>query len=174
MPKYLLKPIIGTAKEGFILYDENEKEIYKCQMTKFKLFTASPFEFKNMITNKSEEHTVGKTMTTSENHGNDIAGAIMNVMTTKSGFKYDGKKIFDYLHEKGIRIDSQINTGKVGMKYNITLEGNPLATIANSSPKGKSIMTFNGFYDVDCEEKDLDLVFLVAFAIAKTEQVFYN
>ena len=174
MHKYLLKPIKGTVKEGFILYDEHEKEVYKTQMVKFKLFGASPFAFTNNITNKTEEHTVGKTVTTSENHGNDIAGAIMNVMSTKSGFKYDGKKIFDYLHEKGIRIDSNINTSKVGMKYDITLEGKPLATIATSSPSGKSLLSFEGFYDVECEEEDLDLVFLVAFAIAKTEQTFYN
>ena len=174
MPKYLLKPITGTVKEGFVLYDENEKEVYKAQMVKFKLFGASPFAFNNMITNKTEEHTVGKTVTVTENHGDDIAGAIMTVMSTKSGFKYDGEKIFDYLHKKGIRIDSNINTGKVGMKYDVTFEGKPLATIANSSPSGKSLLTFNGYYDVECEEQDLDLVFLVAFAIAKTEQTFYN
>ena len=60
------------------------------------------------------------------------------------------------------------------MTYNISLEGNPLATIATSSPKGKSFITTDLYYDVTCEEKDLDLVFLVAFSIAKTEQTFYN
>ena len=174
MSKYLLKPITGTIKEGFILYDENEQEVYRAQMIKFKLFGASPYEFKNMITNKSEEHTISKTVTTSVNNGNDIAASILNIISTKSGFKYDGNKIFDYLHEKGIRIESHINTDKIGMKYNISFEGNPLAIISNSSPKGKSLITFNGYYDIECEEKDLDLVFLVAFAIAKTEQIFYN
>ena len=174
MAKYLLKPITGTVKQGFILYDSNENEVYKTQMTKFKIFGASPFEFKNMITNNIEKHTVGKTVTITENHGNDIAGQIMNVVTTRSGFKFDGVKIFDYLHDKGIRIESTINTEKVGMKYNISLEGKPIATIANSSPKGKSLITFDGYYDVECDENDLDIVFLVAFAIAKTEQTFYN
>ena len=173
MTKYLLKPITGTVKEGYILYD-GEKEVYKCQMIKFKLFGASPFEFKNMLTNTSEEHTVGKTVTVQQNHGNDIAGAIMNIMSTKSGFKFDGQKIFDYLHEKGFRIESNISDQKIGMKYDISYLGKSIATIANSSPSGKSLVTFDGYYDVECEEKDLDLVFLVAFAIAKTEQVFYN
>ena len=174
MAKYLLKPITGTIKEGFILYDENDSEVYKAQMTKFKLFGASPFEFNNKITNKTEEHTIGKTLTVSQSYGNDISGVMMSVMSTKSGFKYDGQKIFEYLHDKGIRIESHINTGKIGMKYDVTFEGKLLAVLASSSPKGKSIITFDGFYDVECDEKDLDLVFLVAFAIAKTEQTFYN
>ena len=174
MTKYLLKPITGTVKEGFILYDESGKEVYKTQMTKFKLFGASPFEFSNLITGKVEEHTLSKVLTVTENHGNDIAGAMMEIMTTRSGFKYDGQKIFDFLHEKGIRIDSHITTEKIGMKYDITFEGNLIATIANSSPSGKSILTVDRYYDVNCEEKDLDLVFLVAISIARTEQTFYN
>ena len=56
----------------------------------------------------------------------------------------------------------------------MSFEGKPLATIATSSPKGKSLITTDLYYDVTCEEKDLDLVFLVAFSIAKTEQTFYN
>ena len=127
-----------------------------------------------MITNKSEEHTIGKVITTTQNHGDDIASAIMDLMTTKSGFKYDGQKIFDYLHEKGIRVETSINSEKIGMKYNVTFEGNPIATLSNSSPKGKSLVTFSNYYDIDCDEKDLDLVFLVAFSIARTEQTFYN
>lgn len=174
MAKYLLKPITGTFKEGFILYDEKGQEVYKTQMAKFKLFGASPFEFKNFITGKTEEHKVSKVVTTSENNRNNISGAMLEMMSTKSGFKYDGEKIFNYLHDKGIRIDSHINTGKIGMKYDITFEGKPLAVIANSSPSGKSILSVDRFYDVECEEKDLDLVFLVAFSIARTEQVFYN
>ena len=167
--KYKLKPITGTVKEGFILVDENDNLVYKAQMTKFKLFGASPFKFENLITNKVEEHTVGKTVTVEQGGGDFI-----DIMSTKSQFKYDGEKIFKYLHDKGIRINSTVSGNKLGMTYEISLEGNPIAVIATSSPKGKSLITTNMFYDVTCEEKNLDLVFLVAFSIAKTEQTFYN
>ena len=165
--KYLLKPITGTVKEGFTLVDENDNLVYKAQMTKFKLFGASPFNFENHITNKTEEHTVGKTLTMEET---GAAGFFL----TKSTFKYDGEKIWKYLHNKGIRVNSKLSGNKLGMTYEITLEGKPLAVISSSSPKGKSLITTNMFYDVTCEEKDLDLVFLVAFSIAKTDQTFYN
>ena len=143
--KYLLKPKLNTIKQAFFLEDESGNTIYEGKMTKFSLFGASPFEFINHITNKVEEHKVGKTVTI-EQGGNDL----ISFMSKRSYFKYDDKKIWDYLHDLGV------------------------ATIASSSPKGKSFITTDMYYDVICEEKDLDLVFLVAFSIARTEQTFYN
>lgn len=169
MNKYLLKPQLKTIKQSFFLEDENGNVVYDAKMLKFTLFGAAPHEFTNYITNKKEEHKIGKTMTI-EQGGNDW----ISVMSTKSYFKYDGKKIWDYLHEKGIRINSTPSGGKLGMTYEVTFEGSPIATIATSSPKGKSFITTDLYYDVTCEEKDLDLVFLVAFSIAKTDQTVYN
>ena len=169
MNKYLLKPKLATIKQAFFLEDENEKIVYEGKMTKFKLFGASPFELTNHITNKTEEHKIGKTVTV-EQGGNDL----ISFMSKRSYFKYDDKKIWDYLHDLGIRIDSTLSGDKVGMTYNVSFEGKPLATIATSSPKGKSLLTTDLYYDITCEEKDLDLVFLVAFSIAKTEQTFYD
>lgn len=165
MSKYLLKPL----KQGFYLEDENGKVVYDGKMLKFSLFSASPFEFANNITGKKEEHKIGKTITIEEER-NDI----IDVLSRKSYFKYDGVKIWDYLHDKGIRINSTLSSGKIGMTYTVSFEGNEFATISSSSPKGKSFITSNMFYDVICDEKNLDLVFLVAFSIAKTDQVFYN
>lgn len=170
MNKYLLKPKLGTIKQGFFLENEEGQLVYEGKMMKFKLLGASPFEFTNHITNKTEEHNVGKTITIEQNNG----GGIIDFMSKRSYFKYDGIKIWDYLHDKGIRINSSLSGNKIGMTYKVTFEGKELATIQTSSPKGKSIITSDLYYDVICEEKDLDLVFLVAFSIAKTEQTFYN
>ena len=170
MNKYLLKPKLATIKQAFYLEDENGNMVYEGKMTKFKFFGASPFEIVNHITNKTEEHKIGKTVTIEQSNGIDI----IDFLSKRSYFKYDGKKIWDYLHDLGIRIDSKLSGNKVGMTYNVSFEGKPLATIATSSPKGKSLITTDLYYDVTCEEKDLDLVFLVAFSIAKTEQTFYN
>ena len=169
MNKYLLKPKTGTIKQAFFLEDENGNVVYEGKMTKFSLFGASPFKFINHVTNKSEEHKVGKTVTI-EQGGNDL----ISFMSKRSYFKFDDKKIWDYLHDLGIRIDSKVSTNKIGMTYEVSFEGKPLATIASSSLKGKSIITTDMYYDVTCEEKDLDLAFLVAFSIAKTEQTFYD
>ena len=165
--KYLLKPVLGTIKEGFTLVDENDNLVYEGRMAKFKLFGAAPYTFVNHVTNKTFEHTIGKTITAEES-------GLVGMFSTSSHFKFDGEKIWHYLHDKGIRINSTMSGNKLGMTYEISFEGKPIATIASSSPKGKSIITTDMYYDVTCEEKDLDLVFLVAFSIAKTNQVFYN
>ena len=170
MSNYLLKPKLATVKQAFFLEDKDGNVVYEGKMTKFKLFGASPFEFVNHVTNKTEEHTVGKTVTIEENFGSDI----FSLLSRKSYFKYDGVKIWDYLHDKGIRVESKLSSNKIGMTHNVSLEGKEIATIATSSPKGKSLITTDLYYDVTCDEKNLDIVFLVAFAIAKTDQITYN
>ena len=167
--KYLLKPVLKTAKQAFYLEDENGNTVYEGKMTRFSLLGASPFEFVNHITNRTEEHQVGKTITVEQGNG-----GLISMLSKRSYFKYDGQKIWDYLHEQGIRIESGISGTKLGMSYDVTFKGAPLCTIANSSPKGKSIFTTDLYYDVTCEEADLDLVFLVAFSIAKTDQTIYS
>ena len=169
MGKYHLKPALGTIKQGFFLDDENGNTVYEGKMMKFKIFGASPFEFINHVNGKREEHQIGKTVTV-EQQGNGM----LDLMSIRSWFKYDGKKIWDYLHDLGIRIDAKPSGNKLGMTYDISFEGKQIATVASSSPKGKSLITTEMYYDVTCEEKDLDLVYLVAFSIAKTDQVFYN
>ena len=68
-----------------------------------------------------------------------------------------------------------MSKGKFGLTYNVTLKGKPMATIATSTPKGKSPITLGNFLDVTVEDdKDMDLAFLVAFASARTEQAFLN
>ena len=167
--KYLLKPVLKTAKQAFYLEDENGNSVYEGKMTKFSLLGPSPFEFVNHVTGKTEEHKVGKTVTVEQGNG-----GLVSLLSKRSYFKYDGQKIWDYLHDQGIRIESGLSGKKLGMSYDVTLKGAPLCTIANSSPKGKSIFTTDLYYDVTCEEADLDLVFLVAFSIARTDQTIYS
>ena len=169
MNKYSLKPKLGTFKERYFLNDENNNTVYEAGMLKFKLFGASPYEFKNYATGNVEEHQIGKTVII-ESGGNDW----ISVMSKRSYYKYDGVKIWDYLHDKGVRIESKPSSEKIGMTYIISLEGKEIATIATSTPKGKALITTDRYYDVTCEDKDLDLVFLVAFSIARTDQVTYD
>ena len=158
---------MGTIKQTFFLEDDNGNIVYEGKMKKFSLFLASPYSFTNFITNKTEEHKIGKTITAEES-------GLASMLSTKSYFKYDGKNIWDYLHEKGIRINSTLSSDKIGMTHSISFEGKEIATMKSTTPKGKSFITTNLYYDVFCDEKDLDLVFLVAFSIGKTHQTFYS
>lgn len=167
---YLFRPEKKFFKQGSILLDENNEVVYEAKMLKWTLFRPYKFEFVNCISKKTEEHKVGHTVTSQLTTGN-----ITDAFSVKSSFKYDGKNIWDYLHALGIRIDTNLSGKGLGLTYTVTLKGKPFATIATSSPNGKQgLFTMNTFLKVSCEEQDLDLAFLVAFSIARTEQAFHD
>lgn len=60
------------------------------------------------------------------------------------------------------------------MEYTISLKGNEIAKIKTSTPKGKLLVTTNQCLEVYTDSENLDLVFLVAFSIARTEQAFLD
>lgn len=165
---YLYQPDKKLMKQGAVLTDENGNTVYEAKMLKNSLFGGMQFEFVNHRTNQTAAHKVGHTLTTESG----TSGA--DVLSRKSRFKFDGRNIWDFLHEQGIRIDSGFSGGKLGMTYTVTLKGQPLATLATTAPGGKSLVTSANCYDVTTDEENLDLAFLVAFAIARTDQTFYS
>lgn len=167
--KYLFQPEKKVLKQGSVMTDEGGNVVYEAKMLKQPLFGAMEFEFVNHVTGKTEAHKVGKTVTVETS-----TNGFTNPLATKSRFKLDGQNIWDALHETGIRIDSNFSGNKLGMTYTVTLKGQPFATVATSTPGGKSLITSQHVYDVTTDAEDLDLVFLVTFAIARTDQVFYS
>ncbi len=167
---YFMHPDSNVLKQGFLMEDQNGTPVYEAKCLKMSLFGPASFAFTNHRTGRTEEHKIGHTITT-EHHG----PLTIDILATKSHFKYDGQKIWDYLHAQGVRIDSHLSSGKLGMTYTVTLRGGEIATIATSAGKNSKFpLTTRYALDVTCEEADLDLAFLTAFAIARTEQTFYS
>lgn len=166
---YLYQPEKKISKQGAILTDEAGGAVYEAKMLKNSLFGGMQFEFVNHVTGKTVPHKVGHTLTSETQ-----TGGFTDILSTNSRFKLDGKNVWDYLHEQGIRIDTRRTGGKLGMTYNVTLKGQPMATVETSTKSGKSLLTGSHYYRVTADEADLDMAFLVAFAIARTDQVFYS
>ena len=166
---YLFQPEKKILKQGSVLTDEDGNVVYEAKMLKMPLIGAMDFDFINHVSGKTVSHKVTKTITTESS-----TNGITSFFSTKSRFKLDGVNVWDALHEEGIRIDSAFSGNKLGMTYTVTLKGQPLATIATSTPGGKSFITTQHVYSVTAEEADLDLAFLVTFAIARTDQAFYS
>ena len=166
---YLYQPDKKIMKQGAVLTDESGNTVYEAKMVKNSLFGSMQFEFVNHLTNQTTAHKVGHTLTSES-----VTNGSADVLSRNSRFKFDGKNIWDFLHEQGIRIDSGFSGGKLGMTYTVTLKGQPLATLASTTPGGKSLITNPSCYNVTAEDKDLDLAFLVTFAIARTDQIFYS
>ena len=165
---YYVQPDKKFFKQGYVMFDENKEIVFEAKVIKQTFLTATPFEFVNHITHETQNHKVGHTVTVEQS-------GTLNMFSVSSYFKFDGKKIWDYLHELGIRIDSDISGKKIGMRYNVTLKGQPFATISNSAGNGSKSIITNGFcYEVEVDEQNIDLAFLIAFAFARTNQLFYS
>lgn len=161
--KYQLRPGKPAVKQSYYLFDENEETVYEANILKMPVFGAADVEFINHVTGRSSMHKVGHTVTT------ETSGLFGGPLFAKSHFKFDDVKIWDYLHEQGIRIDTGLQGGKLGASYSVTLEGNPIATIDTASIGG-SFITTKYALDVTTTEEYLDWAFLVAWSIARTEQ----
>jgi len=158
-------------KQGHFMEDENYQKVYEAIMTKFNLALPFEFEFVNHRTGVTTKHSVGHTVT--------IEGGIASAQ--KSYFSYDGQKdVWDYLHDKGIRINTQIVDIMGKINYFVTLSGMPIGVIRTAGVKVHeetgfaSKMIARGFYKVETNDDYLDDIFLVTMAIARTEQTTYD
>ena len=166
---YLYQPEKVIIKQGALLTDENNNVVYEAKCLKQPLIGAMEFEFVNHLTNTSTTHKIGHTIT-QETSG----GILPSILTTKSYFKYDDKKIWDYLHEQDVRLETGIQEGRLGLAYDITVRGEKVAEVKTSNKNGGGLITTNIFLDVITDEEHLDLAFLVAFAVARTNQTILS
>ena len=167
--KYFFHPGKASVKQGYLMQDENQELVYESNVIKQPLLGAADVEFINHITGKSVVHKVGHTLTS------ETSGLFGGLSFTKSHFKFDGVKIWDYLHEQGVRLDSGISGSRIGMVYDVSLKGQKIATIATAAANGsKFILTSRFTLDVTTTEEYIDLAFLVAYSIARTDQTFYS
>lgn len=165
---YFFQPEKKALKQGFFLEDEDKSIVYEAKVLKQPLLGPAEFEFVNHITNAGRIHKIGHTIT-SETSG------MLQFFSAKSHFRYDGEKIWDYLHDKGVRIESHLSGNRIGMTYTVSLKGQEIATIASAAVNGGKGSLTGGFtYHVTTAEEYLDPAFLVTFAIARTEQVVYD
>ena len=165
---YFFQPEKKILKQGFFMTDEDKNVVYEAKMLKQPILGAMEFEFVNHITGQSGVHKVGHTVTTE-------TSGLFEFFSIKSSFKYDGENIWDYLHGQGIRIDSSIAGERIGMSYRISLKGKDMAEIATASPDGgNGLITGASWLKVTAAEEDIDLAFLTAFSIARTDQSFYD
>lgn len=159
-----------SLRPGYKMEDRNRTVVFDAPMTKNSLVTNRIFTFTNNLTGVSKEHEVGHTTTTSFNN---------EIFSVNSWFKFDGKNIWDVLHERGIRIQTDILSKFPKMIYTVSLNGQFLATVETSSKyvheedeEQHSIKIPFGkyYYRVWTNSTDLELLFLTVFAISETEQ----
>lgn len=112
-----------TLKPGYILEDGNCRVLFEGKMTKQAVIGARSFEFVNHATGAVTEHEVGHTVTQSWND---------ELFSASSWFKFDGRNVWDLLHERGIRLSTDLRSRFPNLVYNVSKDGAAFARIESS------------------------------------------
>ena len=160
----------NALKPGYIIEDAERKVLFEGKMTKQAMIGARTFEFDNHVSGTVEEHEVGHT--TSQAYNDEFFSA-------KSWFKFDGKNVWDVLHEKGIRLATDIRSKFPRLTYNVALNGATFALIETTgvnvheedeAQHGINVPAGSMYYRFWTASNDFDTLFLTIFAISETEQ----
>lgn len=161
---------VGTVKGGHHLEDKNRRVLYEAKMTKFSPLSAFAFDFIDHENNKTTKHLVGHT---EEMDWNSI------LIDNNYTFTIDGQDVWKHLRAVGVTIDSRFGQAQGVMpSYTIRKDGEELAYAENTSQyvheedaeehKVASKLPVQGFYRVHTREKNLDLLFMVLVAMARS------
>ncbi len=160
----------NSLKPGYFVEDKSRKVVYEAPMTKNAAIGNRIFTFTNHVTNETAEHEVGHTATTS--YSNEF-------FSVRSWFRFDGENIWDVLHNRGIRIDTDMLSSLPKFIYTVSLNGRFFATIETSgrfvheedaAEHKLNIPVGKYYYRCWTNENDLDLLFLTVFALSETDQ----
>ena len=160
----------NTLRPGYIIEDAWRNILFEGTMTKNALVGTRSFEFKDHTTGAVTQHEVGHTMTQSYNN---------EFFSTKSWFKIDGRNIWDVLHERGLRMTTDIRSKFPNLGYDISKNGAPFARIETSgmyvheddaAQHKLNIPVGRYYYRIWTDSKDFETLFLTVFAISETEQ----
>ncbi|MBQ3704114.1 MAG: DUF3592 domain-containing protein [Oscillospiraceae bacterium] len=157
-------------KPGYILEDAARKVLFEGKMTKQALVGARIFEFSNHVNGGVTEHEVGHTMTQSYDD---------NGWTAKSWFKFDGKNVWDELHDRGIRLQTNMRSKFPNFTYEVSKDGQAFAILETSgkyvhedeaAEHKLNVPVGRYYYRVWTNTRDFETLFLTIFAISETEQ----
>ena len=161
----------GTAKVGHRMEDVNKKVLYEAKVTKFSLIGATGMDFIDHEKGTTTPHQVGHEIET------DYHSILID---NHSGFRFDGEDIWKHLKRNGVVIQSSFMSGKpLWPQYRVLRDGEEIAVLQSSgvhvheedaAGDGKlaKMVPARGYFRIQTREKNLDLLFVVAMAFART------
>lgn len=159
----------NTFKPGYIVEDRTRNAVFEAPMTKNAAVGNRIFTFRDVRLGSAQEHKVGLTVTT---------GYSNEFFSTNSWFKFDDENIWDVLHDRGIRIQTDLRSKFPKAVYTVSRNGRFFAIIETSSryvheedEAEHKVKVPTGKYYFRCwtNEADMALLFLTVFAISETE-----
>ena len=151
---YSFYPFEKEGKRGYALYTDDNRYIYYT-INEEESDGGFIYSFKNCATRKVKMHKVSEML---------ISKTAPNF--SKKTFFFDDVEIWKYLDKKGISLRPTIVDDSL-TQYKIERYSKPIAFARKRRGSGR-------LYTMRTYDKDIDLLFLVLFAIAKTEEKTAN
>ncbi|MBQ6267404.1 MAG: DUF3592 domain-containing protein [Clostridia bacterium] len=160
----------NSLKPGYLIEDADRKVLFEGKMTKNSLVGARVYAFGNPATGSTQEHEVGHTVTNAL--GNEF-------FSVSSSFKFDGENVWDVLHDKGLRMETNLRSKFPNLVYYVTKNGLLFALIETSgkyvhedeaAQHKLNVPSGNLYYRFWTASDDFETLFLTIFAISETEQ----
>lgn len=161
----------ATLKPGYILEDAARKVLFEGKMTKQAMIGARTYSFIDHTTGRTVEHEVGHTVTQTYND---------NGWSASSWFKFDGQNVWDLLHARGLRLQTNMRSKFPNVTYEISSGGLPFAVIETSgkyvhedeaAEHKMNVPIGRFYYRVWTNTRDFETLFLTIFTISETEQM---
>ena len=165
---------LGTVKIGHQLEDASRNVLYEAKVTKFSPIAAIEMDFIDHLNNKTTQHKVGHEVEV------DYGSVLID---NKSTIKLDGEDIWKHLKKNGVTIESKFAKGKVlTPTYTAYRNGEEIAVLQATSKyvheedeeaagKVEKTIPVRGFFRIFTSEKNLDLIFVIALAFARTDSL---
>ncbi|MBQ4044998.1 MAG: DUF3592 domain-containing protein [Lachnospiraceae bacterium] len=161
---------LGTPKFGHRIEDKGRRVLYEARMTKFTLLSAYEFDFIDHENIRTSHHLIGHT---EETDWNSI------LIDNNNTFTLDGMDVWKHLRSIGVTIDARFGKAEGIMpSYEIRKDGEMLAYAENTSQyvheedaekhKVASKIPNPMFFRVFTSEKNLDLLFMILVAMARS------
>ena len=162
---------IGTPKYGHRIEDKDRNVLFEAKMTKFSPLSDFEFDFIDRERGVTTHHYVGHT---EESQWNSF------LIDNNYTFSLDGKDVWKRIRENGVTIQSRLSTvnGSPAPIYAILRNGAEIAYVESTSQyvheedaeehKIANKAIIQGFFRVRTREVNLDLLFVVLLAIARS------
>ncbi|GEM_PF-1890028 len=157
----------GKMNQSHVMETPERTPIMEAKLLKFKLLSECDYEFINHLTGYSKVHKIGKTM--SNEHNN---------IKTSAWFDFDGENVWDFIHVNGISVEPEVMSKFMDVRFIVKVQGKEIGIVRTSGTaivpgvkanKLTEKLVAAGLYKIYCSEENVPVLFLVAFALARSD-----
>ena len=165
----------GKGNQSYVMKDAEGNIVYEALCEKVTLFKDTPFLFRDPVANTQAEKMIGHSKAFSLGNGHGF------YVTITSSFKVDGVQVWDVL--RGMGYGFRFRLHGVAPHYDVTKLNQDigfceLAGTGAMNPKYKDSlagkMPTNGIFRVECQPEEVPGMFLLCFALTKTDTAIAN